>query len=436
MAKCNNLLETVYDKITDLLNMHEELWVAYSGGLDSHVLLHLLSEYKRTKNSEVKLFAIHVNHNLSAQAKQWVEHCEKVCKALNVPYFTDNVHVASNAVKGSLEEVLRDRRYEVFAKVLPNNSCLLTAHHADDQAETLLLQLFRGAGPKGLAAMPRKIKFSAGWLVRPLLDFSREDILCYAQRNRLSWIEDESNLNIKFDRNLVRHRLLPTIKERWVGVNKALARVARNCAEANILLEVLAKTDLQSVADVDNEDILNIELLKQLSISRQKNVLRFWLAQKQLLMPSEVKLDEILSACINSRYDASPIVAWGGAEVRRFRNYLYAFPPLVVHDNKLVLYFSSTERMVLPSMLGEMEIHISPEANLDIQRITVRFRQGGEKIKLPKRSGIRDLKKIMQEWGIPPWLRDRVPLVYYDSEIVAVVGYYSVSYLQCRIFRF
>jgi len=399
-----DFLEVVRKNILDLLSSYKKIFVAYSGGADSHVLLHLLQGIFRDKNG-VKLAVIHVNHNLSPKAKKWVEHCRKVCKKLCIEYITKSIAVEIKSSDHSPEEILRKLRYEIFAEVLPKDACLVTAHHADDQAETLLLQLFRGAGPKGLAASPRKIKFARGWLVRPLLDCSRKEILLYAGRNKLEWIEDESNANTKFDRNLIRHQLLPSIKKRWPAVVATLNRVSRHCSEMSELLAMLAEKDLQYVISKSDANVINVDLLKKLSLIQQKNVLRFWLHKLCLPMPSEVKLREIVRTVINSRYDAVPVVKWFGAEVRRFRDGLYAMPPLAPLNNK--------------------KIKISCQFKLDPKKIKVCFRQGGEKIKMSGRQGTRDLKKLMQEWGVPPWMRDRIPLVYYGKKIIAVIGYYN-----------
>ncbi|HBS51833.1 MAG TPA: tRNA lysidine(34) synthetase TilS [Coxiellaceae bacterium] len=425
-----NLPTATYNKILDLFSVHKKTFIAYSGGLDSHALLHIMANLCQSKK-DVKLTAIHVNHNLSPKSKQWAKHCQKVCKNLGVAYITKSIDADIKSDIHSPEEILRKLRYEIFAKILPENGCILTAHQANDQAETLLLQLFRGAGPKGLAAMPEKIKFAQGFLARPLLNLSREEILQYAQKNKLKWVEDESNVDTKFDRNLIRHKLIPAIKKRWPGIVATLNRVASHCAEANELLEILAKKDLQDIAGKDVQNTLDIKLFKKLDFIRQKNTLRFWLHKLQLPMPSNVKLNEVIRTVINSRYDAMPVVKWFGVEIRRFRDHLYAMPPLTSHDKSVILSFLK-KTLKLPAALGTLKVSIKPGFKLDLKKTTVCFRQGGEKINLPKR-GTHDLKKLMQEWKIPVWLRDRIPLIYYDNKIIAVVGYWSVDSVRFQL---
>lgn len=380
--------------------------LAFSGGIDSHALLHLFSHIGNN-SSKAKLTAIHINHNLSPKAKQWDKHCSAICKKLGVTYVSKVVPRNIKSSGHSLEEILRKKRYEIFARILPKEACLVTAHHADDQAETLLLQLFRGAGPKGLAAMPRKAKFAKGYLARPLLDCTRKDILFYAHKYNLQWIDDESNADLKFDRNLIRHQLLPLTKKRWPAIITTLNRVARHCFEASELLELLAEKDWQEIVNKSDRNTLDLTGLKKLSISRQKNLLRFWLQKLCLPTPSEVKLLEVIRTVINSRYDAVPVVRWLGAEVRRFRNCLYAMPPIE----------STTKELI------KLKTKIAGKLKLDPRKIRIAFRQGGERVKLLGQKNSRELKKLFQEWDVPPWLRERIPLVYYNEKIIAIVGY-------------
>ncbi len=408
--------DIMLNKLLGLLAPYKRIFIAYSGGADSHVLLHLLSTFFKSKKG-IKLTAIHINHNLSPHAKRWDRHCYQVCKKLHIDYISKSIAPGIKPGAHSLEEILRKLRYEIFAKVLPKGACLVTAHQADDQAETLLLQLFRGAGPKGLAAMPEKVEFARGWLVRPLLGCSREDILFYAKCHKLRWIEDESNSNTKFDRNFIRHQLMPHIKNRWPACVKVLNRVSRHCCEASELLNILAEEDLLKVADQEKAHIIDVKSLKKLPLVRQKNVLRFWLHRLSLPIPSEVKLAEVIRTVVNSRYDAMPLVKWFGAEVRRFRHGLYAMPPLVALDSKR----SSPA-------LNKLKLQLANELKLDPKKIKLCLRKEGERVKLFKRQGTHELNKLLQEWSVPPWLRNRVPLIYYETKLIAVVGYYTFGY--------
>lgn len=418
-----------------------QIFVAYSGGLDSCVLLHLLTQIRQYQ-PYLDLNAIHINHNLSTNAKKWDQHCKKICKDLKVKYIVKQVNANIKIKDQSVEEIARNLRYAAFTKILPKNAVLMTAHHANDQAETLLLQLFRGAGPKGLAAMAPKKEFAQGWLVRPLLHYSRQDLLEYAKEHKLDWIEDESNTDIKFSRNLIRHTLMPIIRQNWPGITKVLNRVAGLCAQTNKLIEELGEQDLAIVATQSSGEaggiqqlLINITKLNQLSLARQNNVLRFWLQKLSLPIPSEVKIKEILRAAVNSRKDANPIIAWPGVQIRKFNGNLYAMPPLAKHDSKIILFFDIKKKVNLPSGLGILSIKINKGLTKKYQnkKFSIRFRTGGEKLFIPKRKATHELKKLMQEWQVPPWMRDRIPLVYCEDQIVAIIGYYNVYGLKVFI---
>ena len=422
----------MHNKVISLLGKSKKIFIAYSGGVDSHVLLHLLAQIRKS-HPKLELTAIHVNHNLSSDAKKWVKHCQNSCKKLRIQCVVTSVDANVKIKDHSPEEIARNLRYAALVQQLPKNALLVTAHHVNDQAETLLLQLFRGAGPKGLAAMPVKIKFAKGWLLRPLLDFSREDILQYARKHKLKWIEDESNTNPKYARNFIRYQLLPIISKQWPGVVTALNRAAKHCAVTSGLLSVLAAEDLKLV-EGKVEQTIDLTALKKLSVERQENLLRFWLHGLGFTIPSEAKLREVLRTVVNSRSDTKPLVKWSGVELRRFQNHLYAMSPLLPYDTKAILSFDFKKPLKLPADLGVLraKINKSSKGNAKTQNFTVRFRQGGEKLKLSGRQGTHKLKKLMQEWQIPFWLRDRIPLVYCGEEIIAVVGYYSISDVSFR----
>jgi tRNA(Ile)-lysidine synthase len=412
------------------------IYVAYSGGVDSHVLLHCLAKF-REQYPHLKLAAIHVHHNLSANAAAWVKHCKNNCALLAIPFIIKYVD-ASIKIKGhSVEEVARNLRYQVFAETLSENACLLTAHHADDQAETLLLQLFRGAGPKGLAAMPTIIDFAKGKLVRPLLHYTRQDLLGYAKQEQLKWIEDESNVNTNYDRNYVRHNVLPVIQNRWPNVLQTLTRVARHCADADKLLTILAMQDLEQVrggkSESDAARTLSINKLSCYSTPEQCNIIRYWLKSLGLSTPANVKMQQLLSEVLACRVDAMPVVTWSGVEVRRYQDELYAMRPLQPFDDKQIISWDiSADSLILPGNLGILTAEIIGKLPMIAEKVTVRFRSGGEKCQLLGRKGGRQaLKKLLQGWRVPPWQRNRIPLIYFGEKLVAVVGFcYCVGWPQ------
>lgn len=408
------------------LTYKHEFYVAFSGGLDSMTLLHGLAA-ARQDNPEVRITAIHVNHGLSDNSSTWTEFCRKICAVLQVEFIAQTVAVKANAARGeSLEAVARKLRYQVFAKLVPPQAALLTAHQADDQAETLLLQALRGSGVKGLAAMPQKSIFSGIELIRPLLHFTRAMLEQYAQDNNLQWINDESNFDIAFDRNYLRHEIIPVLRKNWPGLIKSFNRVAINCAEADHLLQVLAAKDCAS-ANGDVAKTLSVAKVLELDTIRQSNLLRYWLYNLQFPLPSKTKIIEIQKSILHCRSDAKAVVQWDGVEIRRFHDDLYAIPTQPTHKNTAVLSWDLRAPLLLPSGIGILQCSGFKDFDVNelayLQNITVRFRQGGERCFPRGRKHAHELKKLFQEWRVPYWQRDRIPLVYRGEQLMVIVGY-------------
>jgi tRNA(Ile)-lysidine synthase len=412
----------------------QQFWLAFSGGLDSTVLLHALTKLPE----KIPLRAIHINHGWHPNADQWAQQCAAFAEKLGVT--CDVITVDAKAQQGkSPEAVARTARYQAFASVMQKNDCLLTAHHQDDQAETLLLQLMRGAGVKGLAAMPEISEFAHGSHLRPLLNFSRANLEQYAQENNLTWIEDDSNLNLKFDRNFIRHQLMPLLKQRWPSAPETLARAARHCAAADELLEELATKDLNScrgerrspAGDQPVAPTLIIKNLLQLNISQQRNVLRYWLQELNISMPSEAQLEHIQNDILHSREDADPKVSWGEVEVRRYQGELFLIKKLDSrlrgNDDQQKFAWELNQPLKLPN-IGTLTATQKTGCGIRCDlitdnKVTVSFRQGGERFHPQGRQGSHPLKKLFQEWKIPTWQRDQIPLIYYEDELIAIVGY-------------
>ena len=292
------------------------LCVAFSGGLDSTTLLAALAVRKHT---QTQLRAVHINHGLYPNAREWSAHCRAFAASLDVPLKVVAIKV-SQAPGTSLEAEARKARYEVFARELADDEVLLTAQHEDDQLETVLLQLFRGAGLAGLAAMPEITRFEGGWLARPLLPVSRASLESWARERKLPWIEDESNADERFDRNYLRRQLLPSIKARWPGAGRAVSRSARHAAEAQRLLNALALADVEGAAVGES---LSVKALRALSADRRRNALRFWIAQHGVQAPNTSRLEELAGPVLDARAEASPQVAWNGVVVQRRADLLW-----------------------------------------------------------------------------------------------------------------
>ncbi|MFQ5487832.1 MAG: tRNA lysidine(34) synthetase TilS [Gammaproteobacteria bacterium] len=397
-------------------------WVAYSGGRDSHVLLHALAALRERLPGE--LCAVHVDHGLSPDAPRWAAHCRVVCKGLGVPLRV--LESDARPRRGeSPEAAARRVRYQAFAGLMAEHDCLLTAHHQDDQAETLLLQLLRGSGPHGLAAMPRQSAFAAGSHVRPLLDFSRASLAAYARDAALQWVEDESNFDTGIRRNFLRHQLFPLLETLWPAAAATLARSAAHCAEAASLLDALAEADLASVAGPAPRQ-LSVSALRDLEVARRRNVLRYWCRGLGLPLPRTAHLQRIEQDLLGAGADRMPVLRWEGVEMRRYRDGLYAQPAARAFDRTQVLSWDPRRPLLLPGGNGVLVARTVSGSGLSHEacrqgRLTVRFRQGGERCAMDD-GHHHSLKKLLQEHGIPPWERERLPLIYVGDELAAVAG--------------
>lgn len=397
-------------------------WVAYSGGVDSHALLHALVSLRSELSGH--LGAVHVNHGLQSGAAAWDEHCRAVCAALDLPCVV--LRVDARAAAGeSPEAAARVARYAALKRWLPRGDCLLTAQHRDDQAETLLLQLLRGGGVKGLAAMPRSTSFGSGQLLRPLLECTHQALIDYALANHLNWVDDPSNQDVSLDRNFLRHHVLPALRRRWPAFSATFSRSARHCAEAARILEGLAGEDLERVAAAPH-DALPVSGLLVLSPQRRRNLLRHWLAQRGAAVPSEAVLTRIGSDILGSRPDAEGCVRWGAWELRRYRDRLHLLGQRPASDHPETIAWAPATVLELPGDDGVLSARrgmgtgVRAAAFEDGAAASVRWRCGGERCRPVGRRHHHALKKLFQERGIPPWERRRIPLVYIGEELAAV----------------
>ena len=395
-------------------------YVGYSGGLDSHVLLHAIVKLLGTES----ITAVHINHQLSVSADAWQQHCQSCCDELGVSMVTETVTV-ENRGQG-LEQAAREARYSVFEKLLMPSNLILLAHHADDQVETVLYRLLRGSGPKGLAGMPQTRSLGEGELLRPLLSNTRVELEAYARAEGLRWIEDESNEDLSFDRNFLRKRVVPVIAERWADYPARVSHSAALCGEVDQLVEVLAAQDLTAVYERPERIGWSIALepMMTLDVSRQGNLLRHWAGQHQLPQPGHRIVDTVLHELLPARQDAEPLVSWAGIQLRRFHRRLYLLPVDVDTPDELPesLEWKTGKDLHLPDY---SQLLTTTESGRGLKLtegcvVEVRFRSGGERCTPAGRNGSNTLKKLFQEYGLEPWLRNRVPLIYLEGQLAAV----------------
>jgi tRNA(Ile)-lysidine synthase len=403
--------------------------IGYSGGVDSHVLLHLAAAVPLLRG---RITAMYVHHGLQVQAGQWAAHCQQTAAHLAVGFQV--LHVNAQPQPGeSPEEAARNARYTALKALLAKDDVLLVAQHREDQLETVLLQLFRGGGLRGLSGMPERMAFGEGFLLRPLLAVAKQAIADYADRHGLVWVEDPSNQHSDYDRNFLRNEIVPLLKRRWPALDKTVARSAGHCAEAEAVLSDLAG---RLAAPVFNpaDQTLTISRLLAYSEAEQKWVIRHWLQGLHVKMPSQNLLARLQAEVLAARPDASPIVATAGYCLRRYQDKLYCLPP---HSLSLAtgVWPQGQAAFVLNARQCLQCVPASTGIALTVWQqscVEVRARQGGEKIRLPHRQGRHSLKKLFQEAGIPPWERELVPLIYLDGQLAAVGGYWLAAEFYCQ----
>ncbi len=423
----------LFDKL--IRSDRRPLLVGLSGGLDSVVLLHALAATADSRQTGLR--AIHVDHGLHADAGRWAIHCQRVCTALDVALTVVRVQVGRHGGEG-LEAAARRARHLAFEAELRDNEVLTLAHHRDDQAETFLLRALRGSGPDGLGAMQPWRRFEGGWMWRPLLAVPRTALLAYAQRHGLQWIEDPSNADVGFDRNFLRHQVMPLLQERWPQADAALARSAALNAEACVLLDA---EDAQLLAQVRGIDprTLDIQALGLLPVPRRARVLRRWVAALSLPPLPAAGIAQIESQLLTARPDSRAEFAWAGAVIRCWHGLLHAgtqHDPLPADwrtswDGASALKLPTGEWLRLesaatavePSLLGDGSKDSQASSALQIKKLAaeatpafeqpviVHARRGGERIALPGRNHTHALKHVLQELEVPPWVRARLPLL-------------------------
>lgn len=379
-------------------------WVGFSGGLDSTVLLHALAQL----NLPVALRALHINHQISPNADAWQAQCARLCAELNIPFIAQKVQV-KNTGKG-IEDAAREARYRVFEHHVGSDDYLFTAHHSNDQAETLLLRLMRGTGPRGLAgiASERELR-GGGKLIRPLLHFSRADLEAYAHAHQLRWSDDESNQDDHYDRNFLRNRVMPLLHNRWPAFMRKWQQTAELCAQQEHLLDEFAQQDFVRATPRAERIGQSMDLvwLKSLSVARRQHLLRYWLRQLKCELPETAHWQQLEIQLLNAREDAAIKITWNKHSLQPYQERLFLLPgELPVMELQLV-----------ETIAANIE---AKYLRADLPDLYIRYRTGGERCKPAGRRHSQLLKKLLQEYQLEPWLRDLVPLLYSKENLVAV----------------
>lgn len=400
------------------IRKYRKFLVAFSGGLDSTVLLYLLVQL-RQRSQDLSLRAVHIHHGLSALSDSWADHCSQQCAAWKVPITVQKIQINSRI--GGIEAAARTGRRAAFKETLRAEEILVTAQNLNDQSETFLLALKRGSGPAGLSAMTARSRLGNHLLLRPLLSCSRLQIEAYAQKQQLSWINDDSNKNLRFDRNFLRLKVLPLLNLRWPYFISSVARSASLCEEQEQLLDELLTGQLHTLLAED--DSLTIHGLLGCSPERRFALLRRWIARHNVMPPSRKQLNRLWDEVALSRIDATPQLQLGSYQIRRFHGRLYLLSSMTSLRD-ICLNWSRTSPLTLPDGLGYL---ISGQGQVQLrspqpsQQVSVRFGAQGS-VRILGRTHARPIKKIWQELGVPPWLRERIPLIYYDDQLIAALN--------------
>ena len=402
------------DSLARHVFQHARLALGLSGGLDSVVLLHVLLGLRDQHPFELR--AVHVHHGLSPRADDWADFCAQLCASHAVELNIHRVRVARDDAAG-IEAAARRERQRIFAAL--DADFLLTAHQQDDQAETLLLQLLRGAGPKGLAAMA-ELQRRAGWRaaqLRPLLGVARCDLLDYAQAQGLAWVDDESNQDTRYRRNALRQQVMPLLAAHFPGSGATLARAAALQADAAELLDDLARLDaVEAIAG----DRLDCAALAGLSRPRARNLLRHFIERHGHTLPSARRLDEALHQLLDAKNDARVCVRLGQGELWRFRGGAYLVP--LAPAPAAPVRWQGEASLWVPAAGVEVRMKAVigtglKRAVLTASEVALGVRQGGERLRLHAGGPHRSLKNLLQEHAIPPWQRDRLPLLWCDGRL-------------------
>ncbi|BGI51128.1 MAG: tRNA lysidine(34) synthetase TilS [Arsenophonus endosymbiont of Ceratovacuna japonica] len=415
----NDNNNTLINKIIQIIGFNRRILVCFSGGLDSTVLLHSLVTLRKTIMPNLILRAIHINHGLNNKSNNWSIHCKNICSDFQVKFYSKHINI--NKKKQGIESAARNARYKEFSKILLPEEIIVTGHHLYDQAETFLLALKRGSGPSGLSSMPVSIPFASSYLIRPLLSISIKQLIIYARKHSLIWIEDDSNYNQRYDRNFLRLTIMPYFNKRWPYFLQTVARSASLCAEQESLLNELLKDDLSKLITLDGTLLINT--LKDYSVIKRNAILRRWLGLYKILMPSRVQLKQIWQDVICAKPDAEPKFILSNNIIRRFKNQLWLLPKFS-DLTKIFLTWIIPNELKLPDNLGTLVITDygnSFRAPFSYENVTIRFGLTG-RIKIIGREHTRHSKKLWQELGIAPWLRKRIPLIYYNDKLITAVG--------------
>ncbi|BAP58408.1 tRNA lysidine(34) synthetase TilS [Candidatus Tachikawaea gelatinosa] len=412
--------------LNKFLKPYSSFVISLSGGLDSMVLLHQLIKLKKIFRPEISLRVLHIHHNLSIQANDFVQHCIVICKKWKLNYKIIYINVPN---KRNIEAIARDMRYTALLKELQAHENLVTAHNLNDKCETFFLSLKRGSGPSGLSSIQKKIVFKNGIILRPFLNFSRDQLETYAKLYKINWIEDKSNKNIYFERNFIRHKIIPLLTNRWPFFLKAISRSASLCQQQEILLNQLLSHKLSGLIQ-KNGSLYYIPFMK-MTIIECKFLIRRWIYIKTGIIPSYNNILHIYQEIIHSKNNANPELKIKNFVIRRYRDFIWLLPYYSSLKHIILPWDNLKKPLILPQNLGIISINNEIQQTFIRQpkkheTVSIRFQANGYFL-FENKSKKCKLKKIWNEKKIPPWERSRIPMLYYNDELISIINFINTK---------
>ncbi|CAL4318823.1 tRNA lysidine(34) synthetase TilS [Buchnera aphidicola] len=411
-------------KINKKILKYKKFLLAYSGGIDSTVLLYKLLKYKKKKKISIR--AIHINHQIHPKSKLWSEHCKKICKKNNVPIIIKKISIK----KKNIESNARKKRYKIFQKNLLPQEILLTGHNLDDQCETLLLSIKRGSGLKGLSGISYKKKIFKNYLFRPLLKVSRKKIEKWAISQNLQWIEDTSNYDISYDRNFLRHKIIPQINQRWKFFKKNCLKVSQIIYKEYQLLNKFISSIFKK--NLYQKNILNIKKIQNMNPNIQYFILKKWIYLNIKKNLSYSFLTEIIKNILHKK-KKNPRIKLKKYEIWNYNEHLYLIKKTPKMKDFIIFWHYPYNKLKLPKKFGYLKIKNQKNiknssyirAPKNQQMIKIKFHTN-KKIKINKKNP-KTLKKIFNELQIPPWKRKKIPLLFYNNKFISAIGFFVTT---------
>ncbi len=422
------MINIINEKINNLSKKYKKFLIAYSGGIDSTTLLYSLIKNKNIKNKNIR--AIHINHNLSKKSKKWENKCIYICKKWKIKLIIKNIFIKK---KNNIENKCRKKRYKIFIKKLIHSEILLTAHHKNDQCETILLSIKRGCGLDGLSGIKKKYKINKKTIFRPFLNIKKKIIIKYAKNNNLNWIEDKSNKNIKFDRNFIRIKIIPKIIKKWPYFINCITRTAKICLKQKLLLEYFIKKKIKKILIKNN--IINIKYLYKWKKEEWILILRKWIKLNKKKTLSYKNINILWNNIFKKKKKIYFQLMFKKFIIYKYKNYLF-IEKKYKEKNNTIIWKNTNKKIKLFNNIGYLSINKKIKNKNNLVRkpykneiIYIKFNYKGYINILNKKIKI---KKIWQKYKIYPWKRKIIPIIFYNKKPIICPNLFRTKYAKSK----